>query len=538
MSTTSSSTVAVANASRVSVAPRQAKRGRRLIMGVVLVIVVAVLFFGGRSLGLFEAWGTGGDDSAIHIVEPTTLNVSLKEDGELKPVNSVAIKCEVEAQGFQRGLTIKSVVEESTAVKKGDLLVELTSDEMKDRLESEEIELRQIGAALENAREALAITRSDNASRIKKAEIDLEVAILELDRYTLGEFENRKTSIDIAIKQTEMLLTRAKEEQQNSIPLLEKGFVTQAKMNELDDEIERLTMTKRMHDLEKAILESYEHRKNDMQKTSAVEQAREELGRETQRAASREKQGVDNVANQDQTFGIRQRRFERMKAQLEKCRILAPVDGVVQYGGTEDRWRWGGNRIAAGEQVQPGQTLITIPDTSQMMVSTRIHEADRHMTAEGMTCIVTVPAVPGRTFTGKLTKVTHFADSERSWWNPELKEHAAEILLDESDTDLSPGDSASIEIMIEELIDVLAVPVQCVYSRGAQHYVFRRSGLTAAPVEVELGATTTTMVEIKDGLARGDKVVMAPDERMLALLPPVTVEEQPQAPAAPKPGPR
>ena len=38
------------------------------------------------------------------------------------------------------------------------------------------------------------------------------------------------------------------------------------------------------------------------------------------------------------------------------------------------------------------------------------------------------------------------------------------------------------------------------------------------------------MVEVKEGLAAGDKVIMAPDEQMLAALPPVSVDEQSQTP--------
>jgi len=504
------------------------KRHRRAaLIGILVVAVGVTLWVTMRPAGMLRGLiGGAPDTSMYYVVQPVTLHVTLKEDGSLVPVNSVELKCEVQGQGFA-GLTIQSVVDESTHVKEGDLLIELTSDDLKDRVETEEMELRKLTAGLEDAEQALTITRSDNATQIRKADIALEVAQLELQRYLEGDYEKSKASIRISIKQTKMEIERTTDELEKSRPLEEKGFVTRSKIEELEDELERLEMTLAKHELEMLILDEYELKKNKMQKTAAVESARDELDRERQRAASREKQALARVEDQSQSLAIRKRRFDRMKAQLDSCRIVAPVEGIVQYGESNERRRWSSNRIAPGEQVHPGQTLLTIPDTSQMKVSTRIHEADRHRVHEGMSCLVKVPAVPGETFSGKLVKIAKFADSERSWWNPELKEHATEILLDGNHPALSPGDTAHIEILIEELHDVLTVPVQCVFTRGSRHFVFVRDGRSAEPVEVEIGAANTTAVEVTKGLSKAKQVVMAPDERLLAMLP-ATAAGQPE----------
>jgi HlyD family secretion protein len=502
-------------------APQTAARSRWtrvvVITSAVVLALVALVAARGLWMGAIDRLlGNTATDSAIFTVAPTTLNVTLKEEGEIKPVNSIDIKCEVQSQGFQ-GTVIRWIIPESTRVKKGDLLVELGAEDMRDRVDTEEMELSKLARALEEAQQSLTITRSENESLINKAEIDLKVAELELQRYLEGDYINRQQSIEINIMQTRIDLDQMQDEFDKHVDLLKQDFVTQARVNELRDSVKKLKKLLEKYELELEILDDYELPKNKMQKESAVERAKEELERERQRAESREKQADARVAEQQQTLEIRQQRFERLKEQLDKCRIEAPVDGVVQYGDSGNRWRR--NPIAPGEQVQQGQTLITIPDTSQMMVTTRIHEADRHKVEQGMTCVVKVPAVPGETFLGKVTKIAKFADSERSWWNPELKEHATEILLDQTDAPLSPGDSASVEILIEELQEVLAVPVQCVFSRGAEHFVFVQDGMSVGPVPVELGSVTTTMVQITAGLEPGVEVVMAPDERLLAMLP-------------------
>jgi RND family efflux transporter MFP subunit len=506
-----------------------AVRRRRPVLTVALVVAgLAILGGLGQAAGLWKKLLPAGlDKTMVHTVARTTLSVTLKENGELKPVHSIELKCEVQAQGVK----IEWVVDESTRVNKGDLLMRLASDEIKDKVEQEELELRKMEAGVGEAQENLTITGSENASKLKQVEVNLEVAELDLNRYMKGDYEKARTAANIEIKRAEMELARKQEELDKSIPLQVKGFVTQSKIRELQDEVERLKMARDKSHLELHILKEYEHTKNQKQKVTAVAQAREELQREKQRSASRETQAKVRVDDLKEQAQIRQKRLQRMKEQLAKCELVAPADGIVQYGGGGDGRYWGGNRVAPGEQVYPGQTLLTIPDTSQMMVTTRIHEADRHKLSDGLPCVVRVPAVPNRTFTGKVTKIAQFADSERSWWNPTLKEHAAEIRLDDNDAPLSPGETAEIEIMIEEVPDVLAVPVQCVFARGSKHFAFLHAALSTKPVEVQTGRGSTTMIEITAGLKAGDQVVLAPDERLLAMLP--APNASPGKPAAP-----
>lgn len=463
----------------------------------------------------FEGWFSPSDgDTPIHVVEPTTLSVTLQEEGELKAVHTNDIKVEV-----QGDTTIQWIVEESSFVRKGDVLVRLASKQLSEQVESEEIDLRGAEAALVEATRSLEITNSENESKVKKAEIELVVATLEEKRYLEGDYVKALQQADINIAQSYIDFNQKCDELEKSLPLREKGFVTQTKIDELIAEVEKAAMTCDMRATERRILEEYELPKNRLQKRSAVEQATEELERERQRAESRRQQAESRLTEQKQKLELRQKRYERLKEQLEKTTIVAPTDGIVQYGEGGGNFRWGGNRIAVGERVYQGQVLITLPDTSKMMAVVRIHEADRHKISEGLACLVKVPAVPGATLTGRISKIAQFADSGRSWWNPELKEHATEIVLDDTDAPLSPGDSARVEILIEEVPNVLAVPVQAVYSRGSKSFVFVRRGGGAEPVEVVLGRSSATMIEVKQGLAAGDRVLLAPGEELVARLP-------------------
>lgn len=515
------STAAVAAAyARQRVAPQRTLRRWWLLAAGIVVLGGLTLGWRSSRTGWFDRLlGRTEGARAFHVVEPVALSITLTEDGELKPRESVEIKCEVEGQS-----TILYVVDESAHVKKGDLLVELASDTLVDRLESEQMELRRIQADFEAATEELAIQKNQNASNIKKAQIDLEVAELDLRKYLEGDYEGQLLDIELKIQQTEMDIERKRTELEENLELKEKGWVTQNEVDQLDFALKVAEMQLERHKLSKEILLRYEKPMKEKQRRSAVDRAGEELVREEARAQSREKKSQARVDQYQDQLQQRQRRCKRVEEQLAKCKMYAPTDGVVQYP-SEGGWRWGSDRIAAGEKVHEGQTLVVLPDTSQMLVKTRIHEADRHLVGEGLYCVVTVPAVPGKSFTGQIAKIDKFADSENRWLNPDLKEHGAEILLDPSDAPLSPGDSAEVKILIDTIEDTLAVPVQCAFTRGSRSFVFVDRGGEAELVEVTFGRSNTSMIETVKGLSAGDRVLMQADEQLLAKLPAIEAGE-------------
>ncbi len=496
-------------------------RGRTRLGGVILIVLAIALLGAGGWWGLAQVgWfdrlvGGGGSGGSRYDVHPIDMTITLAETGELKPLNSIEIRCEVEGQS-----TLRWIVDESKAVKKGDLLVELASDELVEKLETETIETRKAQTDYEAATEDLAIQLNKNTSEIRQAEIALEIAELELKRYLEGEHQKSLKSARIDIEQTEMDIRQKEDELKKSEALHEKGFVTESKLEELRFALKKSRMELDKNQLALSILEAYDHPKNQKQKQSDMDRAREELERVRQQAGSREKQARALVDERKALLALRENRLDRARRAVDKAKIYAPLDGVVKYAGDEGGMRWGGGeRIAPGEKVFEGQVLLVLPDTSKMIVSSRIHEADRHKVAEGLRCLVRVPAVPNQVFTGKLSKIAQFADSAHRWFNPELKEHTVEILLDDTTAPVSPGDTAQIEIQIETLNSVLAVPVQCVFTRGRKSYVFVDVGGRPQVREVRIGRASTQFVEVLEGVSSGEAVYQHSDNAMLAQLP-------------------
>ena len=476
-------------------------------------VFLLALILGANTVGRswLDRWfGETANDTEYFTVVPTKLNITLVESGELKPRQSAEIKCEVEGQ-----TAILYLVPESTHVKKGDLLVELSADELEDRRRTQLMDVDRIKADYEAAIAELEIQRNQNEANIRAAGINLEVAKLDLEKYLNGDFIVRQKQINVEIQQSEMDIARKTTELEENKQLEAKGWVTSNFVDDLEFALKVAKLQLERHQLSKEILLNYERPMIEMQRTSAVDRTTAALEDEKKRAASLENKSKARVEQFDKQLINAREGLDRLEKQIAKCKMYAPADGVVQYPN-DAGFRWGSMRLATGETVRKGQTLVILPDTSQMVVSTRIHEADRHLVHEDMQCFVKVPAVPGQTFSGKIVKIDKFADSENLWLNPDLKEHGAEILLDQTDAPLSPGDSAEVTILIDEVEDVLASPVQCVVTRGSQSYVFSETG---EPIPVKTGRTTTSLVELVEGVTAGQRIRMHYDEQMQAQLP-------------------
>jgi HlyD family secretion protein len=134
------------------------------------------------------------------------------------------------------------------------------------------------------------------------------------------------------------------------------------------------------------------------------------------------------------------------------------------------------------------------------------------MIKPGQTVSITIDAMPDRHFTGKVKKKAVLPSSQSWWANPDLKVYETDIALDGGNPGnvLRPGMTATVEILIEKIENVLRVPIQSVQTdEKGKHYCYLKSGNR---VEVTIGKRNQVYVEVLDGVKEGDEVLMTPPE--------------------------
>ncbi len=197
--------------------------------------------------------------------------------------------------------------------------------------------------------------------------------------------------------------------------------------------------------------------------------------------------------------------LERAQKDLEKLTITSPCEGLVVY---KKIWQPGGReKIKVGSTPWRSQPLLEIPDKSNMKVILNVNEVNISSIKKGQAVNIAVDALPEAQFTGEITTIASLAHEDE---NSEKKVFEVEVLINEISEKLKPGMSANCQIIINQLQDVISVPVDAVMKKDGQMGVYMAGGKF---VSVKTGKVSSDLIIIEEGLQEGDKIrLMKTDE--------------------------
>jgi HlyD family secretion protein len=162
---------------------------------------------------------------------------------------------------------------------------------------------------------------------------------------------------------------------------------------------------------------------------------------------------------------------QRASDLVAKTSIVSPIDGTV----TRLRVREG-EMVVIGIQNQPGTTLMTISDLSAIDAEVKVAEADVLRVKLNQPATVTLEALPGRTFPGRVVEIGASA-LPVAGTGAAAREFKVVVRLDEPDAGLRPGLTGDAEIITAQLSDALTVPLQSVVLRRGDAEGPERSGV-------------------------------------------------------------
>ncbi|HYE33226.1 MAG TPA: efflux RND transporter periplasmic adaptor subunit [Methylomirabilota bacterium] len=430
--------------------------------------------------------------------------ISIVEGGTIEAVSEVVVRSELE--GTAR---IIQIVPEGTYVKKGDLLVEMDSSAAQDQLNQQLINYEKARYTLIQAQEQLEIQKSIVESDVRAAELKLEFAKKDLQKYVEGESLQLRRNLEIELTNIRENLALAEERFEWSEKLAQKGFETKSNLDK-----DRLAVSQyklRHEQAQKALelFEKFDYPKQKRQLESNVDEAGNELARVKLQGERRLAQYKADVSTQESTLELSKKKLERDEANVKACKIFAPQDGLVVYAISQNRFS-NESLIEAGATVRNRQELIKLPDVSEMKLLVKIHESHVTMVQPGQTAYIVLDSMPDQKFRGVVKKVALLPDASSRWGNPNLKVYPTEILLTETLPNVKPGVSAKAEIVVTNLTDVITVPLQAVTTAQGRQVAYVQSGDQQKAVPVEVGMYNTKMIQIVSGLNPGDRVLLSP----------------------------
>lgn len=148
-------------------------------------------------------------------------------------------------------------------------------------------------------------------------------------------------------------------------------------------------------------------------------------------------------------------------------------------------------------------TAFTIASDKEVTVSISVDELDILTIKEGQKATITLDALEGESYEGTIAKVSRTASSGGS-----SVKYPVEITLEKTE-DMLLGMSASATIIVEESEEAVVIPVSALQEKGNKTFVYTEQdadGNLSGEVEVEVGLSNGTQVEITSGLEEGTTV--------------------------------
>ena len=447
------------------------------------------------------------DNAPTFTVKPGPLLINVVEAGAIKAREQIIIKNEVEGK-----TSIIYLIPEGTQVKKGKLLVELDASSLMDARLDQEIKVQNAEAAYINATENLAVSENQAQSDIDLAELTLEFARQDLEKYTKGEYPNELKNAQAQITLAQEELTRAQDTLKWSETLHNEKYIS---LTEL--QADQLAEKKKALDLELAkndrdLLVNYTYKRNLAQRESDVSQARMALERTRRKAKADVIQVQAELKARLAEFQRQKSRLEKYREQIEKTKIYAPADGLVIYATSAQGggFRHNVEPLEEGQDIRERQELIHLPIANSNNAEIAIHESALKKIRTGLPVTVTIDALPNRQFSGKVKYIAPLPDAQSLFMNPDLKVYTTKIFIDQNDPAIRSGMSCQVEIIIEKHANALYVPVQAVLRVAGAPTVYVQHQTKFEPRKVETGLDNNRMIHIKNGLKPGDVILLTP----------------------------
>ena len=237
---------------------------------------------------------------------------------------------------------------------------------------------------------------------------------------------------------------------------------------------------------------------------------------------------------------------ESARFDLSKVRIESPIDGIVTRRNIEE-----GETVVVGTMNNAGTVLLTIADMSVIQAEVDVDETDIPTIQIGQRAKITIDALPGKPFTGKVTEIGNSpiqATGQPAAQSTQATNFKVVVTLDSEIPEVRPGFTCTAEITTAVRDNVVAVPIQALAVRELIHDEKgeivrpkkedrpRRPGITSASAEelpkgqtrkeeegvfvardtivefvpVKTGIAGDKYFEVLAGLKEGDKVVVGP----------------------------
>ncbi len=182
---------------------------------------------------------------------------------------------------------------------------------------------------------------------------------------------------------------------------------------------------------------------------------------------------------------------EQAQRNLDKARVTAPFDSTVASVN-----------FSVGDSAGTGNAVV-VADLSHLQVRVTIAEVDMARLQVGADAEMTLDALPGKTFKGKLSAISPVGTITQGVVN-----YTAIVTVTDVDNAIKPGMTANLAIVVDTRENVLMVPTRAVRSQAGQRTVTASYKDQWIQVQIGTGLSNDQFIEVTSGLKEGDEVLL------------------------------
>jgi multidrug efflux pump subunit AcrA (membrane-fusion protein) len=438
-----------------------------------------------------------------------------------KGIAPLALNAALEIHGFGALFDAK----ESMILKEGDVLLVLDKSSLETELKDQKIIMDKAEGEKLKAEAEKQIVISQNETDIEIAEVALQLADIEMEKYMGGDYHIAKSDIEKKLKDAESDWKQWVERAAWSKLMYVTGNLSKAEMESDAAKLDSTFRTWKNAKKELDVLQVFTLKKMDTELKGKVKEKTAGLKLAQAQAKTKKVQAESDLQIKTDIYEQEKDKWHDIKKEIDKCVIKAPADGLcIFYLPPKSKYSFSSSSslVAQGEAVDYNQKLMQIPDLSRLIVKARVPQAwYKYLRSEhpdypekSQKAFIKVDGYGDQILPGHVKTVAN-TSSMMDWMSSDVKVYETEIVIDQPVKDIKPGMSARVTIIAHESSQpTLTIPIQAVVgsiSMGKDRKVFvvNESGY-AELRDIKIGMTNEQVVEVLSGLREGEKVALDP----------------------------
>lgn len=424
-------------------------------------------------------------------VEPDVFLVTVTADHRVQACKEASAATGARVYG-----KLSYVCEDGARVKEGDVIARLDDKDIVRELDDARLaysnSLAQVSQAERERKNEVETTR--NAVEQAKRELEL---LLKTNATELEEAQKQLDYNRLREQSARLEYERKQRLASPEVGLVPRDEVEQAGRNLRSAEFAVTTAEKRLDLLNK-------------QQASKVEQKQSDIADAEYKLKVAEAAVTTGVESARYNIESRKDRLQAAEERLAMTVVKAPASGIAVLSMY---WSEQGPRpIKVGDNVWSGFSIATISDLSCLEVRLPVDQSRIAPVRVGQEALLTFEALPGKTYHGAVEYISPSATEALFYDDPTVtpgaRRFTVRISVKDPDARLRPGLKCKVQIVLERLGRVLAVPLSAVIREGGRDLVYVRRSKSFVRQRVRTGPRNDEAVVIMRGLKPGDVVAL------------------------------